>query len=250
MSNELLERVKAFSSSLLSGSNDSAIGLSIGSTSVKLVELKKSKNGWSLLHFGMIQLPEDVIVNREIINNIAVSDSIKTLVQQLKLKSKNVCTSLSGTSMIIKRMSLDVQHKSELKEQVFWEAEQYLPFDISEVVMDFHVLSNRKEVKTDVLLVAVKTSVLDSYVNTVEDAGLKAKVIDADFFALQHLFEVSYPAHAANQPGASESVALVDIGGCAIKISIVQSGVPVFTKDSSLGGKNLTTEIQKQLNLS
>ena len=250
MANALLEKVKAFSSTPLFSSTESAVGLSIGSTSVKIVELKRFKKGWKLIHFGMIQLPEDVIVNREIINNIAVSDSIKTLVQQLKLKSKNVCTSLSGTSLIIKRMTLDVQNKNELKEQIFWEAEQYLPFDVSEVVMDYHVLSDPKATKTDVLLVAVKTSVLDSYINTVEDSGLKAKVIDVDFFALQHLFEVSYPAHAANQPGATESAALVDIGGSSLKISIVQSGVPVFTKDSSLGGKNLTAEIQKQLNLS
>ena len=120
----------------LMGGASSAVGLSIGSSSIKLVELKKVGKQWNLLHFGIVQLPDDVIVNREIINAIAVTESIKTLVSQLRLKTKSVCTSLSGTSVIIKRMTLEVPDRKDLQEQVFWEAEQYLPFDISEVVMD------------------------------------------------------------------------------------------------------------------
>src|SRR3954452_15145385 len=141
----------------------SALGLSVGTSAIKLVELKKSGKVWKLLHFGIVQLPEDVIVNREIVNQIAVVDNIKTLTNQLKLKTKSVCTSLSGTSLIIKRMTLEVPNIKELQEQVFWEAEQYLPFDVSEVVMDFQMLSRGRDNKTDVLLVAIKRSVLDNY---------------------------------------------------------------------------------------
>lgn len=220
------------------------IGLSIGSSSIKLVELKKSGKTWKLLHFGIVQLPEDAVVNREIINGVAVSESIKTLISQLRLRSKTICTSLSGTSLIIKRMTLDVPKLKDLQEQVFWEAEQYIPFDISEVVMDFQILSRGKDNKTDVLLVAVKKSLLDSYMECIETTGLKPKIVDVDFFALQNLVEANYPLNP------SEAVTIVDVGATSMKVVVVQEGVPVFTKDVALGGANLTAEIQRQLNLS
>lgn len=220
------------------------MGLSIGTSSIKLVELKRQRKSWKLLHFGIYQLPEDAVVNREIINNIAVVESLRTLTQQVKLKSRSLCTSLSGTSVIVKRLSIQVTNMKELQEQVFWEAEQYLPFDVSEVVMDFQLLSKPKEQNADVLLVAVKKSVLESYMSCVEDASLKPKIVDVDHFALQNLFELNY----ATSP--QEATALVDIGASSIKISIVHQGIPLFTKDTAIGGKNLTAEIQKNLNLS
>lgn len=226
------------------GGSSTVVGLSIGTSSIKIVELKKSGRTWKLLHFGIAQLPEDVIVNREIINPIAVTESINTLVSQIKLKNKTVCASLSGTSVIIKRMNLDIPNMKDLQEQVFWEAEQYLPFDVSEVVMDYQVLSKSKDSKVDLILVAVKKAVLDSYMGCIESAGLKPKIVDVDFFALQNLYEANYP------PNPSEAVAVVDLGASALKIVVVHNGIPVFTKDSAVGGKNLTAEIQKNLNLS
>jgi type IV pilus assembly protein PilM len=240
MASKLSEKLQGLFS--FSG-GETSIGLSIGTSSIKMVELKNSGKQWKLLHFGIVQLPEDVVINREILNPIAVVDSIKTLVAQIKLKSKNVCTSLSGTSLIIKRMQLEVPNLRDLQDSVFWEAEQYLPFDVSEVVMDYQLLSRTKDSKTDVVLVAVKKSVLDTYMACVEDSGLKPKIVDVDFFALQNLFEASYPANP------SEAVALVDIGASATKIVVVQNGVPVFTKDSAVGGRMLTAEIQKNLSL-
>jgi len=226
------------------GQGQTAVGLSIGTSAIKLVELKKDGKAWRLLHFGIVQLPEDVIVNREIANPIAVTESIKTLVSQIKLKNSSICTSLSGTSLLIKRMNLEVPNLREMQEQVFWEAEQYLPFDISEVIMDYQVLSRTKEGRSDVLFVAVKKSVLETYITCIEDAGLKAKIVDVDFFSLQNLLEVNYPLNPA------EAIAVVDIGSSSLKIVVVHVGVPVFTKDSAIGGRNLTAEIQKNMNLS
>jgi type IV pilus assembly protein PilM len=229
---------------LSAGGSETCVGLSIGSSSIKLVELKKMGKSWKLLHFGIVQLGEDVIINREIVNSIAVTENIKTLINQLKLKTKSVCTALSGTSLIIKRMNLEVPNVRDLQDSVFWEAEQYLPFDVSEVVMDYHVLSRSKDNKTDVLLVAVKRAVLDSYMTAIEGSGLKPKVVDVDFFALQNLFEANYPM------SAQEAVAIVDLGASALKLVVVHAGVPVYTKDAAIGGNNLTAEIQKHLNLS
>ncbi len=228
----------------LSLGGSSVVGLSVGSSSIKLVELKRQGKNWKLLHFGIAQLPDDVIVNREILNPIVVTDSIRTLVGQVKLKTKNVCTSLSGTSVIIKRMQLDVPNAKELQEQVFWEAEQYLPFDVSEVVMDYQVLTRSKDGKTDLLLVAAKRTVVDAYMGVISDAGLKPKIVDTDFFSLQTVYEANYPTNP------SEAVAIVDIGASSLKLVVVFGNVPVFTKDSALGGRNLTAEIQKHLNLS
>ncbi len=226
------------------GGAKSAIGLSIGTSSIKLVELKKVKNSTKLLHFGMVALPQDAIVNREIVNPVAVTESLKTLLSQVRLQGRQVCVSLSGNSVILKRMQLEVPNMKELQEQVFWEAEQYLPFDVSEVVMDYQLLSKGKDNQADVLLVAVKRAVLDTYMACVEDAGLAPAVVDVDFFALQNAFEANYPL----QP--SESAVVVDVGASASKLVVVREGVPVFTKDSALGGQNLTAEIQKHMQLS
>lgn len=229
---------------LLSGDGVTAVGLSIGTSSIKIVELKKTGKNWKLLHFGVVQLPEDAIVNREIVNQVAVIEGIRTLTQQLRLKSKMVCTGISGGSVIIKKMTVAAPNLTELREQVFWEAEQYIPFDISEVVMDYHLVSRSKDKQAEVVLVAVKKDLLENYMESIQQSGLKAKIVDVDFFALQNAFEANYPSHP------SEATALVDIGASSTKIAIVQNGTPIFTKDSALGGNNVTAEIQRNLNLS
>jgi len=227
----------------LSGGGTS-IGLSVGSSSVKMVELRKKGKSWELLNFSMMQLPEEVVVNREIIQPVPVVDAIKSLVAGTHPKTKDVCTSISGTSLMIKRLSLEVQNPKEIQEQVFWEAEQYLPFDAADVVMDYQVLSKHKDKRVDVLLVAAKRSVVESFMGVVRDSGLRPSIVDVDFFALQNYFETNYPVNEA------EAVALVDIGAVGLKVAVVSGGVPIFTKDTALGGRNLTQEIQKHLNLS
>ena len=232
-------------SGALSFAGGYCVGLSLGSSSIKLVELKRSGKSWKLMHFGMVQLPEDSIVNREIMNPIAVSESLKNLLNQIQLRSKNVCTALSGTSVVVKRMQLDVPNPRELQDQVFWEAEQYLPFDVAEVVMDYHILSGGgKAGPTDLVLVAAKTAVLDAYSQIINDSGLSAKWVDTDYFALQNVFEANYPSQM------NQAVALVEIGASSLKLVVAQRGVPLITKDSSLGGRNVTADIQRHLSLS
>ncbi len=241
MGNGLLSRLSSITDVF---SSETAVGLSIGSSSIKIAELKKQGKQYKLLQFGVMPISDDVVNNREIVNPLAVSETIQQLGRQLKLKTKNICSSLSGPSVIIKRFQLEVPNKKELQDQVFWEAEQYLPFDVSEVVMDFQVVGEGKDGKTDVVLVAVKRKVVEDYLETIQKAGFKAKIIDTDYFALQDCYETNYSL------SPSEAVALVDIGSVATKIVIVQNNIPIFTKDSLLGGRYLTAEIQKQLNIS
>ena len=220
------------------------VGMSVGSSSIKVIELKKTGKIWKLIHFGVIQLPEDAVINREIVNSVAVTENIKVLMNQIKLLNKNICTSLSGTSLIVKRMTITSKDQKDLQDQVFWEAEQYLPFDVSEVVMDYQVLSKLNDKEVDVIFVAVKKSVLESYMNCISGAGLKPTIVDLDFFALQNLVEANYPVNA------NEAIAAVDLGASAMKVVIMAGGIPLFTKDAAIGGKSLTAEIQKNLNLS
>jgi type IV pilus assembly protein PilM len=249
MANDLLSQLTSKISEILSfgGGGQTSVGLSIGSSSIKLVELKKTGKVWKLIHFGIVHLPEDVMVNREIVNPIGVTESIKTLVGQIKLGNKSICSSVSGPGVMVKRMQLDVPNPKDLQDQVYWEAEQYLPFDPSDVVMDYFTLSKAKDARTDLLVVAAKKSMLEGYLNCIEDAGLRPKIVDTDFFALQNIFEASYPSNPA------ESVAIIDIGASSVKVVVVHGGVPVFTKDSGgeeLGGYYVTSQIQKNLNLS
>lgn len=236
-----LDRIR---DSLSFGGSSSWVGLNIGTSSIKIVELKKSGKAWKLVHFGVALLPEGAVVDREIVNTPAVIDTLKSLVSQLKLNAKTVCTSVSGNSVIIKRLLLDIPNAKEIQEQVFWEAEQYIPYDPAEVYMDYQVLSRGKDNKTDVILVAVKKQILEGYASSIEACKLKAGIVDVDLFAIQNSFELN------GAPPPDDATFLVDVGAGATKMVVLQGGIPVFTKDSALCGNSLTAEIQRHLNLS
>lgn len=220
------------------------IGVSIGSSSIKVAELKKSRNGYELTHFGMAPLPEGVIINREIMNPGLVVDVLRGLVSQLKIKGKDIVTSLSGAGVIIKRISLDPVPAKELEDALLWEAEQYIPFDINEVIFDYHVVNkSNAEGKMDVLLVAAKKQMVESYFAVLKEAGLQVKTCNVDVLAIQDVYERNYS-------DSENTVALADIGAVSTKFSICQAGAPAFTRDSAVGGRDLTTEIQRHLNIS
>jgi type IV pilus assembly protein PilM len=219
------------------------IGVSIGSSSIKIAEVKKSGKAYSLVHFGVAQLPDEAIQNREIVNHMAVVDALRGLVSELKIKGKTVTTSLSGAAVIVKKILLDQTSPRELNEAILWEAEQYVPFDINEVAFDYQILNkNGPEGKMEIMLVACKRTIIDSYVSAIKDAGLVAGVVDIDMFALQNTYEFNYPPETP--------VALVDIGAASLKLAVCAGGQPTFTRDSAVGGRTLTTEIQKHLNVS
>ena len=237
----------AFSFSQLTESisgGKTSVGINIGSSSVKMVELKRVGKIFSLTKFGVVALPEDAVVNREVMNPVAVSDAVKRLLGQVKPAKKNVVTGIGGASVILKRMTIEVANVKELQDAVFWEAEQYLPFDPTEVAMDFHTISRGKDHRTDVLFVASKISVQDGFVAAIRDGGIGVNIVDTEVFGLQNIYEENYPANS------HEATALVDIGAASLKVVVVHDGVPVYTKDSNFGGRNLTADIQKNLNLS
>ncbi len=222
-----------------------ALGLDIGSRSVKLVQLRESKKGIQLANFSMAPLPSEAIVDGALMNASAVVDTIQGMVSAQKLKTKEVAVSISGHSVIIKKISLPAMTQDELDESIKWEAEQYIPFDVNDVYLDYQILQSRPEQgQMDVLLVAAKKEVVDEYSGIVREAGLEPVVVDVDCFTIQNTFEVNY----GFPPG--EAVVLLDIGASTININIISNGITTFTRDISMGGNQFTEEIQKQLNVS
>jgi type IV pilus assembly protein PilM len=233
------------------------IGLDIGSHSIKMVEIEDQKKGRILKNFGVIGLPPDAIVEGSIKEMEVVASAIKNLIQNLKIKNKNVATSISGFSVIVKKITVSSKEESELEGTIQDEAEQYIPFDINEVNLDFDILSGGPEPaegeeeaeagappeEMEVMLVAAKKDIIDDYVSLLQYTGLEPIVLDVDAFALQNAFEIS----AEETEGC---YALVNVGAEELGINAIKGGVSLFARDSSYGGAQITSEIVSQLNMS
>ncbi len=225
------------------------VGLDMGSSSIKLVQLKElgKGGGYALENLGVSPLSPEAIVDGAIMDSGLVVDVIQNVFRENKVKVNEVALSLSGHSVIIKRVSLPEMSEDELAESIQWEAEQYIPFDIQDVNIDYQVLQGdvpAAEGTMDVLLVAVKKSKINDYTSALSQAGKAPIVVDVDVFALQNAYEVNYPA----EPDLS--LALVNIGAGVTNISIMQGTSSVFWRDISIGGNQYTDTIQKELNLS
>jgi type IV pilus assembly protein PilM len=222
-----------------------ALGLDIGSSSIKLVQLKESKKGISLASFSMAPLPSEAIVDGALMNSTAVVDTIQGMISNQKLKNRQVAISISGHSVIIKKISLPAMTPEELDESIKWEAEQYIPFDVNDVYIDYQILQTRPEQgQMDVLLVAAKKEIVDEYAGVVREAGLEPICVGIDCLTIQQCFELNY----GYPPG--ETVVLIDVGASTININVVANGITTFTRDIAMGGNQFTEEIQKQLNVS
>jgi type IV pilus assembly protein PilM len=221
------------------------VGLDIGTNSVKLVELDRSKNTFRLKNIGIAKLPRDTIVNGTIIHAELLEQTITTLFTEYKIKNKNVAISISGHPVIIKKITTDLMPEDELENTLPFEAEQYIPFSLDEVNLDFQILGpcEDKENKMNVMLVAAKRAMISDYVSVLQNAGLKAVIVDIDVFALENMFNTNY------SPEQNITVALVDMGASVTNINIIKNGVSQFTRDIFMGGNQITEEIQRQLSI-
>ncbi len=238
----LLDRLKSGMNFSFSG-GQSAIGLSIGASSIKVSELKKKKKKWHLIKYSAISLTDIPGDHREISNPTLTINTIQAVMKQAGISSKNVCSAIAGSGLIIKNLMVTVANMKELQDQVFWEAEQYIPYEISEVVIDFQVVGEPKGDQVEVILVAVKKDFLEQYMSVIEQSKLNPKIMDTEFFALQNTFEANY------EVSSTESALLADVGAISTKIVICGNGIPYFTKDAPFGGIAVTSEIQRELNL-
>src|SRR3954454_10960726 len=229
------------------GKSKSVVGLDIGSSAVKAVELKAAGKGFKVVAFAIEPVPPDSIVDGAIIDGAAVADAIRRIFENKAFKTKEVAASLSGNAVIVKKINLPVMTEAELAESIYWEAEQYIPFDIQDVNLDYQILATGTSEESagtmDVLLVAAKKEKIADYTGVISQAGRSPVIVDVDAFALQNAYETNYGL----EPEAV--VVLLNAGASAININILTGDQSLFTRDISIGGNAYTEAVQKELNL-
>src|SRR5260370_21472578 len=229
--------------SLFGGKSRQLVGLDIGSSSINAVESNLSKAGYELVSFGTENLAQDTVVEGAIMDAPQVDNAISKIFDTQRIKTKNVATSVSGHSVIVKRVPLPLMTEDELYDRIPSEASQHIPFDIADVNLSYQLLESMDS-QMDVLLVAVKKDKILNHTNVLAQAGKTPVVVDIDAFGLQNCFEINY------EPDAGQTVALLNIGASVMNINIVRGGVPLFTRDVSVGGNQYTDALQKALDLS
>jgi type IV pilus assembly protein PilM len=220
------------------------IGLDIGSSSIKAVEFDWGKKTPKLKHFGMIPLPPEAVVDGAFMDSASIVESIRSLIEGLRIKTKKVAVSISGHSVYIKTINVPTMSEVQLEESIKWEAEQQIPFDIADVNLDFQILD--EQVSPDqmpVLLVAAKKDMINDYTAVIEEAGLQPTIVDVDVFAIENAYNLNF------ESPEEEVVALVNIGASVMNINILKRGTSAFTRDISIGGRQITEEIQKRLKM-
>jgi type IV pilus assembly protein PilM len=226
------------------GKGKNVIGLDIGSSSVKLVELKEGRNGFKLQNLAISPLPPEAIVDGAVMDSVTIVDTIRDLVTAVT-KTKDVVTSVSGHSVIVKKITLPFMTESEMEESIQWEAERHIPFDINDVNLDFQIVGYGAENPDmmDVILVAAKKDMINDYVSVIMESGLNPVVVDIDSFAAENMLAINYDIDK------DDTVAIANVGATVTNINILKNNMSAFTRDIFKGGNQITDEIQRQLHI-
>jgi len=227
------------------GKKDHIVGLDIGSRSIKAAEITETKRGLSLTHFGIVDIAHGAIEEGTINDPETVAESIKQLFKSYNIKESNVAVSIGGYSVIVKKISVQTMDEEKLQETIHFEAEQYIPFDISDVNLDFQILgeSESNPGQMNVFLVAAKKEMVSDYINLVNLAGLNPCIVDVEAFALQNTFEANYDMQ-------SENTALIDIGASKTSLNILKGNSSLFMRDVSLGCGQINQKIMSLIECS
>lgn len=228
---------------MLFGKKKSVAGLDVGSSSIKMVELDGKVNSLNLVSLGFENLPDNTIVDGQIMELNTVSDVILSVCSNHQINANQVVTGVSGHSVIIKNIVLPPMSQEELEESIDWHAEEHIPYDLSDVNLDYQVIAETPEA-TQVLIAACKRERIDNIKQAIQLAGKLPIVIDVDTFALQNCYEINY------QPDASQVVTLLNIGASTMNVNIVQGTRSLFTRDITVGGSQFTDVLQRSLGLS
>lgn len=230
---------------MLFGKKDQLVGLDIGSRAIKAAQISEKKKGLTLERFGMIEIAPGYIEDGTIKEPESVAETIRQLFKTFGIKEHNVAISIGGYSVIVKKINVQTMSEDQLQESIHFEAEQYIPFDINDVNLDFQILgeSEHNPNQMSVLLVAAKKEMINDYINLIQLAGLNPCIIDVDAFALQNIFE-------ANSDIENENVALIDIGASKTSLNILKGKQSVFMRDVSLGCGQINQKIATLLNCS
>ncbi len=220
------------------GKKDNLVGLDIGSRSIKAAQIEDSKRGYMLKHFGIVDIAHGAIEEGTINDPESVAQSIQQLFKSYNIKQNNVAVSIGGYSVIVKKINVQTMAEEQLQETIHFEAEQYIPFDISDVNLDFQILGENESNpnQMNVFLVAAKKEMVNDYINLVNLAGLNPCIIDVEAFALQNTFESNYDVQ-------DDNIALIDIGASKTSLNILKGSSSVFMRDVSLGCGQINQKI-------
>jgi len=220
------------------GKNVSLVGLDIGSRTIKAAEIVETKKGQALKKFGMTDIAPGLIEEGTINDPEDVAESIRQLFKAYSIKKRNIALSIGGYSVIVKKINVQTMAEEQLQESIHFEAEQYIPFDISDVNLDFQILgpNENNPNQMNVFLVAAKKEMVNDYVNLANLAGLNPCIVDVEAFALQNIFEMNYDTE-------SENIALIDIGASKTSFNILIGSSSVFMRDVSLGCGQINQKI-------
>lgn len=228
----------------LFGKKESLIALDIGSSAIKLVELDTSRPTPTLVNVGIQPLSVDVFNGNMISQTDVVSEQLSALLEANEIAGKRVVLAMPGPSVFTKRIQIQKQSRKELGDSIQFEAGNYIPHNIDAVKVDYHVLGDAGKNQLDVLLVAVKNEIIDSFLDAVGMASLETAVLDIDYFAMQNMFELAHPELFG------KTVALINIGARFSAINICKAGNSLFCGDVSVGGGTVTDEIAEATGLS
>jgi len=229
---------------MIFGRQKSSVGLDVGANSVKLVRLDHDKDGYSVSAIGIRELPPDAIVADEIRDREAVIFNIQSLIDQTDPKIKDVVVSISGHSVITDRFTIDRKSGPEAEQAILFETEQRAPFDVDDVSLDYHVIKSDEDInKMDVLLVAARKEYLRTYLELIEDCGLRPVVVDDDAFAVFNAYEANY------EIDPTRVTALVNIGHDVTNITYISEGLFSATRDVSAGTREIFEAVQKEFRL-
>ncbi len=224
------------------GEGKNLVGVDIGTSSIKVCQLKDGRRGPTLVRFGYAPLPPQAIVDGQVMDAASVISTLVKVMRDTHIREREVAVSVSGQSVIIRKITVPMMTPAELREQIQWEAEQHIPFDIKDVEVDYQVLKRRPESsQMDLLLVAAKKDHINDYAALVRSAKLRPIVCDIDAFTVQNLFEFS---HGVVE---DKTIALLNVGAGLASLNIMSAGVSGFTREIAAGGNSVTEQIQKQL---
>ena len=219
-------------------------GLDIGASAIKLVKLEERSGGWALTALGMREIPLETVVDEEIKDRETVIFNVQSLIDQCDPKLRDVAISISGHGVITDKITIDQKSKTEAEQAILFEAEQRSPFDVEDVTMDYHIIQVNEETrKMDVLLVAARNEILNSYVDLISDAGLRPVIVDIDALAMLNAYQLNY------EIDSNKVTALIDIGFDTTSITFLKEGLYHSNRDLSNGGRLIYNAIMKEFRI-
>jgi type IV pilus assembly protein PilM len=221
------------------------VGVDIGASSIKVVQLKEKGKKLQVVRWGYSPLAPQTIIDGHVMNASAVTEALLRIFSEQKIQQRDVSIGVYGQSVIVRKITVPMMTQAELDEQINWEAEQHIPFDIKLMSIDYEVLRKRPEAgQMDLLLVAAKKDEINDYANILREAKLRPMVVDINAFTIQNIFEHQYGLPADG------TIALLNVGAAVSTLNIVSRGVSAFTREITNAGNAITEEIRKQCNCS